>query len=152
MGNYTYRNSNTFGSIGDSKALLVTNKNDTIYIFSVKSILLKVNDFINLIIIETPESTIEYFIKYSFNNFAKAPRLDIGIIDLSSFSGSITYYNNTGAQIGENTIVRGTTTSSSVIMTPASDCDEDDSSGDVLGGIGNNENPNDEPNDNDDVG
>ena len=85
---------------------------------------------INLVVVENEESSEEYFIRYHFDNPAQARNLSPqSSNDMTSFSGTITYYDKDGNQTGQTSMSNGSTTNTTGDGIPCPP-DDDDSNDD----------------------
>ena len=129
---------NVFGTIDDSKSVVVTFDTQTRYTFLVKPSEPNPDEVINLVIVDDGIQSAEYFIKYEFdrNNQIESA---FGTIDMTTFSGTISFYNGEGVLIGDYSMNQGRTSNSTGT---GISCDP------------NNDDPSDDPNtdDNDDNG
>jgi len=132
--------STVFGTIDESTAVAVSLSGQTRYTFLVEPSIPNPDEFINLIIIDDEVTTLEYFIKYEFDSDRQV-RTAFDDVDMSQFTGKISYFDGDGTPTGEFTLENGETTNSNGSGTPCPPDDSDDPN-----------DPNDPTNDDNDSG
>lgn len=93
------------GIVQTNKVVQVNNERNTKYTFKVTDPT-NANSIINLVIVDMGSDIIEYFIQYIFDPNNLTPLLPSGAIDMTRFTGGITFYNMEGVIIG-NYILNG---------------------------------------------
>lgn len=113
-------NEKALGIINRAKAVVVENEKNTKYTFSILPYNYDENVMINLVVVDTGDGNImEYFIKFQFENIHTMPRIaSSGALDMSQFSGEITYYNSDGNEFGNKKATYGRTISKSGSSNP----------------------------------
>lgn len=113
-------NEKALGIINRAKAVVVENEKNTKYTFSILPYNYNENVMINLVVVDTGDGNIlEYFIKFQFENIHTMPRIaSSGALDMSQFSGEITYYNSDGNEFGNKKATQGRTISKSGSTNP----------------------------------
>lgn len=104
------------------------------------------NSIINLIVVDMGEHIVEYFIQYVFDDIEAHPKLDSGVVDMTSFTGTMIVYNNEGQQIGNVEFTNGENVDSSGSTDPCADTDFDvgnDDDDTPTGGHGSDSNDDD---------
>lgn len=132
------------GVINRNKSVIVENKNNTKYTFSIIPKKYNKNVFINLVVVDLGKGKyIEYFMKYIFKDVDAMPRLaSSGALDMSKFDGEITFYNSEGKKYGSQKSSFGRVHSKTGSSNPCP--------GPTGGGLDNPDDPNDEGGENPD--
>jgi hypothetical protein len=94
------------GIVQTNKVVQVNNERNTKYTFKV-STPDNANSVINLIVVDMGGDIIEYFIQYIFDPNNPSPLLPSGAIDMSRFTGGMTFYNMEGVIIGNFILTDG---------------------------------------------
>lgn len=136
--------SNVFGTIDETSAIVVSLSTQTRYTFLIKQNIPNPNEVINLIIFDDALSTHEYFVKYEFD-LDRQMRTAFNDLDMTKFSGTVSYFDAEGTLTGQYSVQNGTTSNSNGSGTPcppdapSDDQNEDpnDDSSDHSGGPGN---------------
>lgn len=133
---------NVFGTVDDSKSVVVSLDTQTRYTFLVRPSEPNTNEVINLVVIDDGIQTIEYFVKYTFDSNSQVTSA-FNTIDMMEFEGTISFYNHEGVLIGDYTMSQGRTTNSTgsgISCDPnddtSDDPNDDDSSSDGSSGNG----------------
>ncbi|MBO6605316.1 hypothetical protein [Psychroserpens sp.] len=111
------------GVVQTNKVVQVYNERNTKYTFKVTDPT-NAQSKINLIVVDTGEEIIEYFIQYIFDPNNPAPILNSGAIDMSRFTGAMIFYDSNGSIIGNYIFDNGIEIQSSGSTNP---CPEDES-------------------------
>ncbi|EDP94707.1 hypothetical protein U8527_07075 [Kordia algicida OT-1] len=131
--------SSGLGIVDTNKEIVVVNESNTKHTFKIISPL-EENSVTNLIVVETENSSYEYFIKYNFIGNIPTNE-ETNAIDLSKFSGTIETFNSNGQQIGYISMENGSMTNSTGQFSPCPDdptdepSDDDSSGSDASTGI-----------------
>jgi hypothetical protein len=144
------------GIVQTNKVVQVNNERNTKYTFKVTNPT-NANSVINLIVVDMGGDIIEYFIQYVFDPNNPSPRLPSGAIDMSRFTGGMTFYNMEGVIIGNFILTDGDLVDFDGEIDPCPEDDvveeedeTDDSSNSNSGGGATNDTDPDGNNDNDD--
>ena len=136
------RTSDAFGTVDETRAVIVPYGGEKRYSFLVEPNEKVDNEVINLIVVENEENSEEYFIKYQFDDSTEGRNLSLrSSNDMTTFSGTITYYDRDGTQTGQTTMSNGSTTNTTGDGIPCPPDDDDDNTND-------NNNTNDDNNNN----
>ena len=151
-----YSRETPLGIVQTNKVVQVNNERNTKYTFKVSSPT-NANSVINLIVVDMGGDIIEYFIQYIFDPNNPSPRLPSGAIDMSRFTGGMTFYNMEGVIIGNFILTDGDLVDFDGEIDPCPEDDvveeedeTDDSSNSNSGGGATNDTDPDSNNDNDD--
>lgn len=131
-----YTKSDALGTIDTSKEIVVINELNTKHTFKVIDYDDDNKTFVNLIVVETENTTYEYFVKYTLNKDISIYNAE-GNLDFSQFRGRIETFNSEGDLTGDILIEDGSITTQTGQLSPCPDEPVDDT------------NTNDEPTDGD---
>ncbi|MGK0448799.1 MAG: hypothetical protein ACJA2M_002600 [Polaribacter sp.] len=87
------------GIVQTNKVVQVYNERNTKYTFKVSNPT-NSNSVINLVVVDMDGDIIEYFIQYIFDSTISIPRTPSGAIDMTRFTGGMTFYDMDGLIIG----------------------------------------------------
>ncbi|MEM6516315.1 MAG: hypothetical protein AAF688_09040 [Bacteroidota bacterium] len=142
------------GTVLTNKVVQVYNEENTKYTFRVTNPQ-NAMSIINLVVVDTADGIIEYFIQYAFDPSYEVPYLDDGGVDMATFTGGLTFYNNIGDMIGTFILVNGQVMQGAGRTSPCDDNntppdDDDNEDEDSPGGGGplggNDQDGDDDPN------
>lgn len=142
----SYSRETPLGIVQTNKVVQVYNERNTKYTFKVTDPT-NSNSVINLVVVDMSGDIIEYFIQYIFDPNISVPRLSSGAIDMSRFTGGMTFYDMEGIIIGNFVLNDGDLVDSDGEIDPCpedevveeEEDDTDDSSNSTSGGGGSNQ-------------